>query len=545
MEGPSIDQLLVEVGKSDTLLAAFRCTSESEVDGVPKFAPDTCRALVRRIACRSYARGLLELCHLLNIADASATGHRSCFHFFWESGPARSSAFRGYVRQALDQGGFARDGFSVSGEGVTVDYPDGTFTVTYGRMPYLSALLDFVANAVGFEVIDDAVSELIAAGPTRAAVSEASNRLSRDVYKFLQDHLPSAQNQRKFHSISQFLKARLGDQFDVSMVDDQTVLDFWMAESANPDEDGTDFMMFQTVLKSFVNIIRALEDAQSQHDMRHTRSIGMDREAGEVDPDSVLGAIEHGEERRSLLEELEQAPLNTVKFLNKTEVTDLKLVLENDAEALRLPVSVLRAGVFGKAQSRISQALRRKADRAELTALFREAASETYEQRLAQLEALLDHIRNVQRAATHVLVRARRAEAVEAILALWPDLDLKPVADALSSGPVADNVVALHGGRVSERFVDLLEDASRVGPDLAAAVGEARRAFKGISRNGFRDDDIDKEDVIAAHALAFPVLDGIAQQVRAYLSRLDTVTLPAGGWEGLCEADRDRFAAHF
>jgi len=546
MEGPSIDQLLVDVGKSDTLLAVFRGTAESDVDGVPKFTPDTCRLLVRNIACRSYARGLLELCHLLNIADACATGRGSYYYFFWDSGLARPSAFRGYVRQALESGTFARDGFSAGGDGVTVDYPDGTFTVTYGRMPYLSALLDFVVNAIGFEAVDDAVAAMTAAGATRAAVSDAANGLARAVYEFLREHLPSAQNQRKFHRMTGFLKSRLGEDFDISMVDDQTVLDFWIAESPKPSEDGTDFVTFQTVLRSFVNIIRALQDAQSQHEMRYTRSIRTDREAGEVDPDAVLGAIEHGEERQNPLDELEQEPVNAAKFLNKTEAGDLKLVLDSGAEALRLPVSVLRAIVFGKAQGRISQALRRKADSAEMQALFRDAAEETYDQRRAQLEGRLEHIRNVQLAAVHILIRARRTEAVDAILTLWPDLDLGPVAEALRSAePAADNVVALHGDRVTDRFVALLEDPDRVGPALAEGIGEARRAFKGISRIGFRDDEVDEDGVIEAHAMAVPLLDGIAQQVRAYLGRLDGVPLPGDGWQGLCQSDRNLFAAHF
>ncbi len=546
MEGPSIDQLLVEVGKSDTLLAVFRGTSESEVDGVPKFSPDTCRALVRHIACRSYARSLLELCHLLNIADACVTGRGGYLYFFWDSGPARPSAFRGYVRQAIDAGGFGRDGFTVASEGVTVDYPDGTFTVTFGRMPYLSAMLDFVVNAIGFEAVDEAVAAMTGAGPTRAAVSDAANGLARAVYEFLREHLPSAQNQRKFQRLTAFLKAELGEGFDISMVDDQTVLNFWLAESPKPSEDGTDFRTFQTVLRSFVHIIRALEDAQSQHDMRHTRSIGTDREAGEVDPDAVLGAIEHGGERHNPLDGLGQEPMSAVKFLNKQELGDLELVLETGAEALRLPISILRAIVFGRAQGRISQALRRKADRAELRELFRNAAEETYDQRRAVLENRLEHIRRVQLAAVHALIRSRRSEAVEAILTLWPALDLAPVAEMLkASGGATGNVVALHGDRITDRFIDLLEDPQQVGPELAEAIAEARRAYKGISRQGFGEQEADADLVIEAHARAVPLLDDIAKQVQAYLGRLDGVALPDGGWDGLCQADRDRFAAHF
>lgn len=546
MEGPSIDQMLVEVGKSETLLAVFQTTCESDVDGVPKFTHDTCRTLMRHIACRSYARGLLELCHLLNIADAGAVGRGGYVYFFWDSGPARSRSFRGYVRRTMEAGGFTREGFEAGAEGVTATYPDGTFMVTYGRMPYLSALLDFVVNAVGFTVIDDALAEMKAAGPTRSAVSDAANGLARAVYDFLREHLPSAQNQRKFQRMTGFLKEAMDGDFDTAMIDDQTVLDFWLAESPKPSEDGTDFRTFQTVLKTFVQLIRSLDDAQSQHEMRHTRSIGTDREAGEVDPDAILAAIEHGEERQNPLLALGAPPLDAVKFLNKQEHVDLELVLDSGVEALRLPVSILRATVFGKAQGRISQALRRRAKADELEALFRDGAEESYLDRRALWDSRLAHIRRVQMAAIHALVRGKRSEAVEAILTLWPDLDLAPVAEALKSAePAGGNVVSLHGGRVTERFMDLLEDPKAVGPDLAEAIAEARRAFKGIARQGFRDDEADQPEVGDAHAQAVPVLEIVAKQLLAFLGRLDTIDIPGGDWDGLYQADRDRFSAQF
>ena len=545
MDAVSAEQIILQASKSAELLSAFQMTAETDVDGEPKFSAQTCRDLAKAIACRNYATAVLELCHLIQIADAGSGGAGYEF-FFWGGGPARASAFRGSISVNLRPRDGGRAAFSVSASGVDIEYPDGGFSVTFTRMPFLSALMEFLVSAVGYAELNQVFRDLLDGETSKGAVSQQANRLSRLLYDYLKDHLPTAQTQRKFRRLIAFMESRYGAAFEAGAIDDDAVLDFWTAESMSGVADGVDFKTYQLVFKAFVRFRQTLDAATDQYALENPRTIGSDRDAGEVDPDSVQALVETVDEYRSPLDALQEPPADAVKFLNKREMAAVELLLDCGTVALSLPLSLMRCEVFGKGQGQITQALRRKVNGPTLKGLVDDCAPETYAERKAEFGRIAVHIERVLLASLHALARDRNGEAVSLVMALRPDLDFAPLAELLEVQPERDdNVVMLRATTISERFLSVIEDADKVGPEISGLMAEARKAFGGLSRQGFSDDALENAEVMQGFSQGARTLRDMSGQVSAFVERLERLPLPGADWCDQFMVDKDAFAKQF
>ncbi len=545
MDAVSAEQIILQASKSAELLSAFQMTAETDVDGEPKFSPRTCRDLAKSIACRNYATAVLELCHLIHIADGGSGGAGYEF-FFWGSGPARASAFRGFIGVNLRPRGGGRVAFSVTASGVHIEYPDGGFSITFARMPFLSALMEFLVSTVGYGELDRVFRDLLDGEVSKDAVSQQANRLSRLLYDYLKDHLPTAQTQRKFRRLIAFMESRYGAAFEATAIDDDTVLDFWTTESMSGVADGVDFKTYQLVFRAFVRFRQALDVASDQYALENQRTIGAERDAGEVDPASVQALVETVDEYRSPLETLLEPPAAAVKFLNKREMAAVGLLLDCGAVALSLPLSLMRCEVFGKGQGQITQALRRKVNGVTLKGLMKDCAPETYAERKAEFDRIAAHIERVLLACLHALARDRNGEAISLVMALRPDLDFAPLAELLGVQPERDdNVVVLRATSISDRFLAVIEDTDKVGPGISGLMAEARKAFGGLSRQGFSDDALEDAEVLQGFAQGARTLRDMSGQVSAFIERLERLRLPRSDWTDQFVADKDTFAKQF
>ena len=67
--GPSTESMMLSGAASRELADAFDMLADTDVGGVPKFSPKVCREVAKVICCRTYATAVLELCHLIPVAD--------------------------------------------------------------------------------------------------------------------------------------------------------------------------------------------------------------------------------------------------------------------------------------------------------------------------------------------------------------------------------------------------------------------------------------------------------------------------------------------
>lgn len=534
MESVSAEELLIEEGKSGELIAAFQALQETTVDDGPKYLPKTCRELARAIACRNYGKNLLELAYLFVIASACDRRGGRFESFFWDSGPARANSFRVYIADSAP----LPAGLQPGDRGVIVDTGGETFTVTYSRMPFLSAMADFLMTTVGYAALDTLTAPLREGLPSRETIGEVANAIARELYEYLREHLPSAHAQRKTHQLVQFVSERRGGRPSPEDVDDSVLLDFWLAHSADG-EDTSDFRTYQSVFSAGVELRHLMAHALSKYRMSGARAIGPDFEAGEIDPGDLEEAAESMEAAATPLASLAEPPYDAIKFLNGRETETASEIALGPGLAIALAHSVFRNAVFGRAQGRITNALRHK----RLTDdLLRNAAETDYPARLEDYRDLVARFDRSLLAVLHVLATARRPEAIELALALRPEMDFGALSESAADEPEWQDsaVVSITAIRAADRFFERADTRSGGGDALGELMVEARKAFRGNARQGFTDDDIANTDILDCFADAVAPLLALRREIIAFVAATQDAD-----WGQPYEEDREVFTRQF
>jgi sulfur carrier protein ThiS len=519
MDARRATQLVLEAGKSEELRAAFLAVAEiTTPSGELKYPPKVCRGLAQAIACRSYAKPVLQLCHLVNAADACGRGRESYERFFFDNRRATSVSFKLFIREALAARGWRRAGFECTDEGVVIRYAGGVFNVAFSRMPLLAALFEFLIGIGGYRQVDEVLGRMLSDAHDHAAVETAATDLSKRIYGYLSRHLPSAQNAAKFNQILAFLENRSPD--GAVVVDDEIVLQFWSDHAVKEGGRSGDFRAFRTVLDAFVAFSRALELALDQTAVRRAAAIGSDRAAKEVDPDELSDLADLPGQWESPLRLLAEEPVDRIKFLTNREKDSLHLLLDTGPLSRQLPLSLLRAEVFGKVQARITQALRDK-DGGSLSRLIDCPDPESYCERQAVYLDLSGRIERVMKAALHVLLRDRRTSDTGPVVAMRPN------------DPIA----------VFEQVIET--QISYEPQELESALKEAGQAFRAFSRKGFAEQDVEDPSVVEGFRYGAGILLTIAGEIDRFLETLTQMDQRDPGLAGWFHHDCGVFRTQF
>jgi len=501
---------ILEAGKSPELTALLASVAEAtSSDGEPRYAARTYLDLTQSIVCRTYAKPVLQLCHMVNAADACGNGPDRWERLFYGVDSARSSAFKGYIRATLGVSGWRRPGFEATSDGISVQYSDGIFNIRYGRMPLLAALLETALTMVGYVAINDVFATMFERNGDQSAVGDAANELNKLIYGYLRDHLPSHQSADKLEAILGFLNT--GAREGSVDIDDETVLQFWCAQGQSDSSAEGDFRAFKTAVGAFIDFLRALDTGDSRRAVKYAGSIGSDGEAGEIDPGEIDDDDLMAGGWISPLATLDEPPVDAIKFLNKKEREDVDLLMDCGPLVENLPLTIIRSDVFGAWQARITQATRRNRDRKILAPLIACDEIEAYAERCARYADVEKHLDRVQKAAFHAL--------------------LSDAAMAMDEDDRGDNVVPLFGNRV---------DAP------ANVLEEAEDAFRNISRKGFREADLGDPEIRDGFRIGTDALIQIREHLGRYLTTLDRLEAEDPELAEQFEADlktfRDRFS---
>ncbi|MBM3488691.1 MAG: hypothetical protein FJX67_19015 [Alphaproteobacteria bacterium] len=501
---------------SDTLKSAFAALAEATTPAAtPVYGPITIKKLAGMIVGRAYAKPLRELCHLVVLADAAAPARGSYVNFFVDGAPATAPVFRARVAAAAKRG-FGRARVRPTESGVALAYADGVFAIAYGRMPLLAALLEFVQTALSFAAVEEALAPLLDGEPSMAAADRAASDLARRLYRYLGDHLPTKHALGKFDAILKFLDGRRASGAAALAIDDADVLAYWQAYFDAPEDADGDFRNFRTVFESFVDFIRAVDLAAARTRRGFAKPIGLDADRGEIDPGAIgregdVGGADAGAVKalddafdawRSPLAALDEEPAARIKFLNKSERALVALPIECGPEALKLPLSLLRAEIFGAAQAAVQHVLRHR-DPARTAAACACDGAETYPERVAGYATIDQHVERMVKAAAFAVLR-------------------RPA-----------NVVAFAGATQ--------DDDAR----LAAVFTEAERAFKGTARQGFDRTKLDDPDHVEGFRCGSEALIALREQLARYLKAVAAATARAGGPAPSFAADRAVFGRAF
>ena len=328
-------------------------------------------------------------------------------------------------------------------------------------------------------------------------------------------------------------------------LDDDDAFDFWRAESTKIDGAG-DWKTFRTVFSAFVHLREALCAAADQEALACTLPIDPERDAGDADPDQVMAACSEVARRKEPLEMLRSNPAKAIKFLNKRETDGISLIAASGEAALTMPLSLLRAEVFGTVQAGISQCLRRGNDARAAVARSCDGDSETYSGRVEMLDETLAHMDKALHAAYYVLAKARHGNAISLMLNLNPKMDLRPLAPALAAtARVSGNVVALSAAAVRDEFFAHAVLAPTHCPELGDFVARAADAHRHLSRKGFGPNEAGDPEIVEGFATGADALLRIRDAVARYRARLDRLLPGARDRDRRYLADRSLFFTQF
>ena len=516
VEAEDAQRRILDAGKSEELVAAFRCIAEVTTPGGDlRYTWRTSAALSTAIVCRTYAGAVFQLCHLINAADACGNDGYERFLF----GPSRalSSAFKDHVDRTLARDGWNREGFTRTENGIAIAYPDGTVEISFLRIPFLAALFDFLTTAMSYRDIDDIFQKMLADAADQAALKAAMRAIERRLYRYLNAHLPSVQRHENFRQILAYLSEEAKE--GVITIDDTAVLDFWRTRSDNPSLG--DFRLFRSVFTGFVRFARALEWAEAREAVDRAVSFDPDRDAETGDAEGIENALFSSGDGTSPLDVLDDEPMRQIKFLTKRERRELAAVMDSGPYAGRLPLSLLRGEVFGARQLEIAQALRSRLPRNTIANLANGVGTATYADAVRRFETLRALVQRVFEAASFVALRSTRH------------------ADA-------GNVVPLEPNDPVERFEQMCSDPPGIDDAfLAEAMEKARTAFRRVSRKGFEDEvQTDPERIEAFRTGAGALLAGrdLIDDYLAALGRIDRSEIDLGSWFA---SDRAVFRTQF
>lgn len=493
-----LENLNLEEGKSAALRAALVCIAESSAaDGGPRYSGKVCRELARAIVCRNYARPILELVHLM-VAASAAGGHFE--DVFW--GVDRATADEFHTRFEKMAG--AADHVRILPRGVVHGEGDAAFQISYRRMPFLASLLEFMIVALGYGDVDDLTRPLRHRAPVPGDVLAVTKALQQRLYGYLKDHLPPAQRQRRERHFLTFVGEYAGNRSGADAITDAMVLSYWQKFA---EDERIEARTYRGVFETSRRLIVALDAATERLAATRAAPIGTGYDSGEVDPADVDAVVAHLEDGESPLARVLAACGDTVKFVNVNEAEMLQDLPLGDGSGRRIPISVLRNAIWGAVQIRISAALRR--GNSGIERLLPEPAQELYRLRIAACSDLAASLERLALAALWPLHQAGDSAAIEVALALAPDLDWAGLATTGDDR----GVESLDMLAAARRFFATVPDPQ--GDELPALLSDARQAWRGVNRIGFKD--VQSSNTNAALAEAAPEVLRLIAAIRRFL----------------------------
>ena len=555
-------KMITGAGASGTLTADFLSVAEScAPDGSPKYAE---RPVMEWLAKVIVGLGggankdtpLFELCHLVHavncfIDKADTADERLTFFLGVEK--ASPSVYRDWFLSENALSGKEGEHITAHEKGLNLEYPDGTFSIRYGRIPFLAALHEFLCSMDQFsfyeqfnELFDTlSASENQKCDVTFRKIQDASNSLSSSLRRYRRSNMPQAQHDEKFDKLFNFLKERniktvtevaakqgkkenkieaekqSPQRLEVNTVDDETILDFWLTHSFLEE-----FRVYRAVFENFVILIKSLETAEVVRNIDQASVIGTDREKHEVEPDDEAASFADYGEWQSPLEVFDEEPAVRVKFFKqKSERQPIELLMKYGPYARRLPLAFLRLETFGQIQAGISNDLRLKRSQGDLRDRMTCRDAATYLEIQAQLKKIKEHVRQLQLAALYALRKNKhqRIQQDGNVVSLFDD-------------PVQSEFDAARGRDFSNEIDE---------EELEETTGDAQRAFRSFTRAGFTEEQLEDEDHLEAFRIGVGALIEIGVQLQKFLSSISKIVRHDSLLEEKFKKDQKIFSNQF
>ncbi len=508
---------------SEYFLNCLRSVGEATAgNGAPAYQPDTISQLITTIAGRGYGPLLFRSVHVMS---AAAVQNMQLDQLLVTTHPltARHASRLLFAAASDCPPTLARrDGileFREPGSDVTV------FKLTGGQVPLAVACLEFLVEALGFDCLHTAFSDLTAdhgSARRKAVTKDLSTRL----YNFLGEHLPQMAERNMARLLAEHLATKVGaPQFTAEDIDDGLILDFWIENSG---DDSLSFRLFGTAAKAWMtfrdSLIHSQGDAFDVHlsltasfedeDLDRLSQLAIIRAPDAEDDDGTtspdLGQlVGDAETPTSWISDLQRPPCSAIKFLTKTELTQLSVPALAGAAGHGLVLTCLRLATFGPLQNRLVQANRGgDVGKDDIELEIASISDAVYEDHLADWRALRTTVENIATTAFLRLWDARNPAIFEYLSRCGDDGTRREMAaiatdlqDRMTPMDADDDPVGKLALMVLDR-IDTLPSDSPLGKQRK----HMKRVAQSYRRQGLRAADIVMESAPHGEQASGPTL---------------------------------------
>ena len=514
----------------------------------PKYSAKVIHALNRTILCRTKAKqnSTLALSHLLVACRLRFKG--GFLDPFYGADPLTPEGVAVHFHKPRALYGVE---VGMADACIQVRYSDGVFAIAPSRVPFLSALLEFILAIVDFPTLEQAIDQALDGTGRKRPVEALANTIQKWLYDYLADHLDSVQSQTKAQTILGWLRTQrdtAGDgrrpfssARDIAF-DDDSVLRFWCQATQAPQDFG-DFRTFNAVGEAFLTLEKALAAGMVAEQVEYAFGTGTEDAQGRDMLDRVEAAVCDAQGEDAPLADLSQPPANRIKLLKKTDVDRLAPVVKAGPGRHRLPLTVARMAVFGFQQSRLSNALRRGRDIADR---LDEPPTTDYRQHLQQLEKMAEELARVRLAVLHILISDRVPEGVDLLVDRLDEADRDHLIDGAGvRGETAAGTDDDALSRLRRHVLDTLAAERLRRPELNALMHQAQRTFAGLNRQGFDLDRKLPQERVAGFLAGDHKLDQLEHMLRTHLAAIRAALDKVGGADRMFSSDLATFVEGF
>jgi hypothetical protein len=533
-------------------------------------------------------RRVVRLVRLARLADG-----RDYVRFIYARVPSlRTQHFKQALEKAAGEGRLIASIAELTANGVRLKESSlqtaaaDAFEIDYVQMPRLAALLDILHNALGYIDVAELLAPVLVAGAPTVPADNIARTLQSKLNAWLSERLGSADHLRQAQIIRAFLTSR--GRVDPEAIDDESILAFWTIHAPVEGNDG--FRLYGSAARALLRYRKALRDAMTEAQIQEAVSLGDGSDRDSVDLERVAPTELTANTWQSPLVLLAAPPADAIKWLNRKERlqllnylggprpdasdADAASEIANDEETgpdtalcggerfdLRLLRTLLRADVFGAAQSSIVARLRKRAAaQSAIEQILAPIGGEAYDdcatayasvREQMELQALAALIALMEGGAGEALILLRHLggrTAVDAIMAVsrsnvvplhaagpQPSIELDDDSEleAMVADGLVDRIAAVLPAAASQPDA-LLPESTR------ELIAQARAAARKVNRVGFRREDrTDPSMLLSLRSAVAAVIDVLAE-----LDRLGEAFAGLSHREHAI-ADRELFAAAF
>ena len=261
-----------------------------------KYSDKVLYSVGQMVLFRSHGTQMNSLCILI-LAATQASGGRGYADFLWLGGAGKKNCCIEYFQRLLPDQSLPGATCAIATEtGLEVYFAESdnkSIELKYEFIPLLAGFLEFILRSLGPAAIEGICENLASEKLTRNEMDALANTLTRDIYAWIDPHVESKHHQDEFKIMGDYFANRLGEDFVVEDIDDESIFVLWEFKSGLYDEQGKgmstkkygstyiECMRFMDLMSGSVDLERL------ENTMSITSAVGDARTYGEVTMDAV------------------------------------------------------------------------------------------------------------------------------------------------------------------------------------------------------------------------------------------------------------------